>query len=44
MGGALMTRLLDPGPPDDYIADVELVERASLQPPEVRGRGAHLPS
>ncbi len=29
MGRALMMRLLEPGPPDDYIAGVELVERAS---------------
>ena len=44
MGRALMMRLLEPGPPDDYIAAVELVQRASLQPP---GNGqpsrAHLP-
>ena len=33
MGRALMMRLLELGPPGDYIADVELVERASLQPP-----------
>ena len=33
MGRALMKRLLELGPPDDYIAGVELVERASLQPP-----------
>ncbi len=36
MGHALMRRLLEPGPPHDYIADVELVERASLRPPEAR--------
>jgi LacI family transcriptional regulator len=36
MGKALMQRLLEPGPADDYIADVELVERASLQPPDAR--------
>ena len=35
MGRALMMRLLEPGPPDDYIADVELVQRASLQPPDM---------
>ena len=35
MGQALMKRLLETGPPDDYIAEVELVERASLQPPRV---------
>ena len=33
MGRALMARLLDGNPPDDYIAPVELVERASLQAP-----------
>jgi DNA-binding LacI/PurR family transcriptional regulator len=36
MGTALMRRLLEAGPPDDYVADVELVERASLQPPDAR--------
>jgi len=36
MGRALMMRLLQLSPPDDYIADVELVERASLQPPEAQ--------
>ena len=36
MGRALMMRLLRLSPPDDYIADVELVERASLQPPEAQ--------
>jgi DNA-binding LacI/PurR family transcriptional regulator len=35
MGRALMTRLLDPKPPSDYMAPVELVERASLQAPEI---------
>jgi LacI family transcriptional regulator len=35
MGRALMMRLLEPGPPDDYIAAVELVQRASLQPPDM---------
>ena len=35
MGRALMMRLLEPGPPDDYIAGVELVQRASLQPPDM---------
>jgi DNA-binding LacI/PurR family transcriptional regulator len=39
MGKALMQRLLEPGPADDYIADVEFVQRASLQPPD-----AHLPA
>ncbi len=34
MGRELMTRLLELCPPDDFIAAVELVERASLQPPE----------
>ena len=34
MGRALMARLLDGNPPDDYVAPVELVERASLQAPE----------
>jgi DNA-binding LacI/PurR family transcriptional regulator len=33
LGRALMMRLLELGPPDDYVAEVELVERASLQPP-----------
>jgi DNA-binding LacI/PurR family transcriptional regulator len=34
MGRALMARLLDGNPPDDYIARVELVERGSLQAPQ----------
>jgi DNA-binding LacI/PurR family transcriptional regulator len=34
MGRALMARLLEPNPPSDYVAPVELVERASLQAPE----------
>ena len=34
MGRALMARLLDRNPPHDYIAPVELVERASLQAPQ----------
>lgn len=43
MGRALMMRLLEPGPPDDYIAAVELVQRASLQPPDnSRSSPAHL--
>ena len=43
MGRALMRRLLEPAPPDDYIAHVELVERASLQPPaRARSGPAHL--
>jgi LacI family transcriptional regulator len=33
MGQALMMRLLQLGPLDDYVAGVELVERASLQAP-----------
>jgi DNA-binding LacI/PurR family transcriptional regulator len=33
MGQALMTRLLDWDPPTDYVAPVELVERASLRAP-----------
>jgi LacI family transcriptional regulator len=33
MGQALMMRLLQRGPLDDYVAGVELVERASLQAP-----------
>jgi LacI family transcriptional regulator len=36
MGRALMTRLLGQTLPDDYVAPVELVERASLQAPETR--------
>src|ERR1700683_5538885 len=34
MGRALIGRLLEPNPPSDYVAPVELVERASLQAPE----------
>jgi LacI family transcriptional regulator len=34
MGRAVMTRLLDWDPPTDYVAPVELVERASLQAPD----------
>jgi DNA-binding LacI/PurR family transcriptional regulator len=33
MGRALMERLLGGNPPDEYVAPVELVERASLQTP-----------
>ena len=33
MGRALMARLLDGNPPNDYVAPVKLVERASLQAP-----------
>ncbi|MCW2907881.1 MAG: Transcriptional regulator, LacI family, partial [Actinomycetia bacterium] len=33
MGRALMLRLLERVPPDDYVAPVELIERASLQAP-----------
>jgi DNA-binding LacI/PurR family transcriptional regulator len=36
MGTALMQRLLEPGPADDYIAAVELVQRASLQSPDAQ--------
>ena len=39
MGRALMMRLLEPGPSGDYIAAVELVERASLQPPMLARSG-----
>jgi len=35
MGRALMARLLDGGGPRDYVAPVDLVERASLQAPGV---------
>jgi len=35
MGRALMARLLNSDRPDDYVAPVELVERASLRAPEV---------
>jgi LacI family transcriptional regulator len=34
MGRALMARLLADAAPDDFVASVELIERASLQPPE----------
>jgi LacI family transcriptional regulator len=34
MGRALMARLLGGDPPNDYVAPVELVERASLQSPQ----------
>ncbi len=44
MGRALMTRLLEPAPSADYIGGVELVQRASLEPPEISwSRRAHLP-
>jgi len=36
MGRALMLRLLGRVPPDDYVAPVELIERASLQAPAPR--------
>jgi LacI family transcriptional regulator len=36
MGRALMLRLLGRVPPDDYVAPVELIERASLQAPAHR--------
>jgi DNA-binding LacI/PurR family transcriptional regulator len=40
MGRALMARLLDADPPSDYLAPVGLVERASLQAPDLSaGRG-----
>jgi LacI family transcriptional regulator len=43
MGRALRRRLLEPAPPGDFIAHVQLVERASLQPPTVARSGrAHL--
>ena len=35
MGRALMARLLGGSPPNDYVAPVELVERASLQAPQM---------
>jgi LacI family transcriptional regulator len=37
MGRQLMHRLLGAAPPDDYVAPVDLIERASLQPPENAG-------
>jgi LacI family transcriptional regulator len=37
MGRQLMRRLLGGAPPDDYVAPVELIERASLQAPESAG-------
>jgi LacI family transcriptional regulator len=43
MGRALMMRLLQQSPPDDYIASVELIERASLRAPGGRlPQAAHL--
>jgi LacI family transcriptional regulator len=36
MGRALMLRLLGRVPPEDYVAPVELIERASLQAPAAR--------
>ena len=39
MGRALMLRLLGEVPPDDYVAPVELIERASLQAPAARQAG-----
>jgi DNA-binding LacI/PurR family transcriptional regulator len=42
MGRALMMLLLRPGPAGDYMADVELVQRASLQPPQPLADG-HAP-
>ena len=41
MGRALMLRLLERVPPGDYVAPVELIERASLQSP-VTGRAESL--
>jgi LacI family transcriptional regulator len=38
MGQALMQRLLEPGPADDYVAAVELVERPSLRAPEAAAK------
>jgi LacI family transcriptional regulator len=44
MGRALMLRLLEQVPPDDHIAAVELVRRASVTAPGIRpGGAAHLP-
>jgi LacI family transcriptional regulator len=44
MGRALMLRLLERVPPEDHIAAVELVERASLTAPAIRpDGGSHLP-
>ncbi len=37
MGRVVMRRLLGEGPADDYVAPVELIERASLQPPRRPG-------
>jgi LacI family transcriptional regulator len=43
MGRQLMSRLLAETPAEDYIAPVQLVERASLQPPEIGpSYGVHL--
>jgi hypothetical protein len=38
-----MLRLLEQGKQEDYIAPVELVQRASLQRPGTRAARAHLP-
>jgi DNA-binding LacI/PurR family transcriptional regulator len=44
MGRALVARLLDGDPPRDYVAPVDLVERASLQAPDFSaGRGLARP-
>ena len=40
MGRALMTRLLSGRPPEDYVAPVKLIERASLQAPDRAGSQA----
>ncbi|MGH3189439.1 MAG: LacI family DNA-binding transcriptional regulator [Streptosporangiaceae bacterium] len=39
MGRALMVRLLDGNPPSDYVAPVELVDRASLRAPAATVNG-----
>jgi DNA-binding LacI/PurR family transcriptional regulator len=43
MGRALMARLVGGDPPNDYVAPVELVERASLQAPTNSVRGVVTP-
>ena len=42
MGRALMARLLERRPPEDYVAPVDLVERASLQAPRPRLQGPQI--
>jgi LacI family transcriptional regulator len=45
MGRVLMARLLGTDGPADYLAPVELAERASLVAPENRcSRGVHVPT